>query len=407
MRPIAIVVLLAGCLGSIDDYGADPSQQQPNADPQAGCAGSCHGNEQSNAPPMGLTRSTDTATVGIGAHAQHMDPAPTWHRAVACADCHLVPAEVSSPGHIDDADQKAELTFSALAGANAAWSGTTCTTGCHGIATWGGTAIQPLWTRVDGTQSACGSCHGAPPPPPHPAGANCASCHPSMEDNSLAFRDPALHINGVVDVVAANATGGCTGTCHGSTNSAPPKALDGSTTSPTVGAHQAHLAKSTWHRDLACSTCHTVPATVDAPGHRDGDNIAEVKFDGLNAASTYTRATATCANQYCHGTGLATKTSPAWTSTTPLACVDGCHGGDPNRTAMSAEHRRGDHRRPCVTCHKNVVSSNTTILDITKHVNGVRDVQFTATGSSYNPATKSCTGTGGGCHGNGTRSGWR
>jgi hypothetical protein len=40
------------------------------------------------------------------------------------------------------------------------------------------------------------------------------------------------------------------------------------------------------------------------------------------------------------------------------------------------------------------------------HVNGTKDVQFTAAGSSYNPTNKLCTGTGGGCHGNGTQGGW-
>jgi predicted CxxxxCH...CXXCH cytochrome family protein len=114
----------------------------------------------------------------------------------------------------------------------------------------------------------------------------------------------------------------------------------------------------------------------------------------------------TCATSYCHGSGVANKTSPAWTSITALGCVDGCHGGDPNRTGMSSNHRRSDHKRSCATCHKNVVDSNNKIVNAALHVNGAKDVQFSPAGSSYDPTTKSCTGTGSGCHGSGRRTGW-
>jgi hypothetical protein len=73
---------------------------------------------------------------------------------------------------------------------------------------------------------------------------------------------------------------------------------------------------------------------------------------------------------------------------------------------MSSNHRRGDHKRSCTTCHKSVVDSTNKIVNVALHVNGKKDVQFTPAGSSYNPANRSCTGTGSGCHGNGTRTGW-
>jgi hypothetical protein len=91
---------------------------------------------------------------------------------------------------------------------------------------------------------------------------------------------------------------------------------------------------------------------------------------------------------------------------TPLACVDGCHGGDPSRTGMSSGHRRGDHKKPCATCHKSVVGATHQIINVALHVNGAKDVQFTAAGSSYNATRNSCTGTGNGCHGSGTQSSW-
>jgi hypothetical protein len=187
-----IAVLTSACVGSIETNGDD---RPPSADPQAGCAMSCHGDAASNAPPKSVSGATETTSVAVGAHQAHMNPRPAWHLAVACSDCHVVPAEVGSPGHIDG-DNQAEVTFSMRAGVSM-WTGTTCTSGCHGSTAWGGAKSIPTWTLVDGSQSMCGSCHGAPPPAPHPGNAaNCAECHPTMEDNSLAFRDPDSHING-------------------------------------------------------------------------------------------------------------------------------------------------------------------------------------------------------------------
>jgi len=391
---IGVASLVAtGCVVELGD--ASQAVPPPNADPQAGCSITCHGADSSNAPPMGLSGAMETSAVGVGAHQAHLDPASTWHRPVECADCHLVPAEVGSPGHIDDDDRTAELTFSGVAGAASMWNGTSCTTGCHGSAAFGGRNPEPVWTQVDGTQSTCGSCHGTPPPAPHPADSNCAACHPTMEEGSLSFRDPASHINGVVDVVDDVATGGCT-TCHGSTNAAPPRDLSGDTdrTASGVGAHQIHLAPSTWHREVTCSSCHIVPLTVDAPGHRDGDNIAELTFDGLNPAGVYTAATTTCSSQYCHGNGRGDNGTISWLQVGPLPCT-GCHAT--NGTGMSGDHRKhiSGEGMKCSQCHRDVVDANMTIINAALHVNGVHEVKMA--NGTFNPATRQCTNTG--CHG--------
>lgn len=386
---IVMSAALAGCsLGTFDGTIAEPP---PNADPLAGCALGCHGTSASNAPPQSLAGATDTSAIAVGAHQQHLDPAPAWHMKIACADCHVVPTEVSSPGHMDG-DNKAELTFSPRAGASM-WTGTTCTTACHGTPAWGGTQTTPTWTLVDGSQVACGSCHGAPPPAPHPPGQNCAGCHPTMEENSLAFRDPASHINGTVDLVDSGLTGGCT-TCHGSTNAAPPKDLAGNTaaTAPGVGAHQAHLTASTWRHEIPCSSCHVVPTTLDAPGHRDGDNVAELTFDALNPAGTY--AGGTCSSMYCHGNGRGGNGTIAWLATGPLAC-GACHSV--TGSGMSGEHSthiNGENMR-CSECHQTVVDQNLGIINANLHVNGVHEVKMAA--GTWNPATRQCSNTG--CHG--------
>ncbi len=385
----AAVMSAGACTTAIDGGEELP----PYAEPNAGCASGCHGSDTTSAPPVSVSGGTDTSSVAVGAHRQHLSGQGSWHRAVACADCHVVPDVVGAPGHIDG-DNKAELTFSMTA-SPAMWTGTSCTTKCHGTTAWGGSKPTPTWTLVDGTQSACGSCHGTPPPAPHPTEMNCASCHPTMEEGSLTFRDPASHINGVVDFVNAGATGGCT-TCHGSTNSAPPKDLAGNTvaTARGVGAHQAHLRTSTWHRPVSCASCHVVPVTSDAPGHRDGDNLAEITFDTLNPVGVYTAATTTCSTQYCHGNGRGGNGTVSWITPGALACTS-CH--QTNGTGMSGDHRKhiiGEGMK-CNGCHRDVVDANLTIINANLHVNGVHEVKMAA--GTFNPATRACSNTG--CHG--------
>lgn len=426
----------------------------------------CHGGTN-NAPPKDTTGGTATTLRGVGAHQAHVVTGATWHRDMACGDCHVVPATVTAVGHIDTA-LPAEVRFTGI-GAGGTWNGANCSSYCHGTTlktssggTAGGTATTPLWTKVDGTQKACTSCHGSPPPAPHPANSACDSCHMDAGPNQT-IKTPALHIDGTVQVTAGSnhpagynarelhgydfdkkgatacATSGCHGTaltggttggpscnnchtanwqtdckfCHGTTaNGMPPQGVLGQTaaTDPHVGAHAKHVNATTMHAAWNCTFCHTTPSTALTPGHVDGAGgvvQAEVVFSSLNSASAFTTAGNTCTNNYCHGSGRATKTSPAWTSTTALACVDGCHGGATAYTGMSTEHRRGDHKRSCATCHKNVVDGTPNIINAALHVNGSKDVQFTAAGSSYNATNKSCTGTGNGCHGNGTRSGWK
>jgi len=384
---------LVACAGQLDPGEIDDTP--PNADPLTGCSSGCHGADASNAPPMGLSSAADTTAKGVGAHQAHLVASPSWHRKVECADCHVVPQTVGATGHLDG-DNKAEVVFSARAGgAASSWNGTTCTAGCHGSAAWGGTSATPNWTRVDGTQSACGSCHGAPPPAPHPTGSNCAACHPTMEENSLSFRDPDSHINGKVDVVAQGATGGCT-SCHGQTNSAPPKDLKGNTaaTVATVGAHQAHLKTSDWHHAVVCTSCHVVPQTSAAPGHLGGDNIAEVKFDALNPLGVYSKANATCSTMYCHGNGRGGNGTVSFTRAGPLAC-NACHSTTgQGMSGRHSKHINGEGMR-CNGCHADVVNANLTILKADLHINGVHEIKMAK--GTWNATTRSCSNTG--CHG--------
>lgn len=426
----------------------------------------CHGGGANNAPPKEVSGGTATTLRGVGAHQAHVVGGSSWHLDVTCNECHLVPATQNAVGHID-AQRPADVTFSGL-GAGTTWNGANCSSYCHGTTLKtsagtpaGGNATVPVWTKVDGTQKQCTSCHGSPPPLPHPQNSACETCHADAGPNQT-IKTPSMHIDGTVQVTAGSnhpagysardqhgyifdgsgpstcATAACHGValnggttggpscntchtanwqtdckfCHGtSANGAPPESVMGKVDPalPEVGAHTKHVGATAMHAAWDCTFCHTKPTAALTPGHIDGTGgiiRAEVVFSTLNPSSVFSFTAYTCATNYCHGSGVATKTSPAWTSTTALACVDGCHGGSPNYTGMSSGHRRSDHKKPCATCHKAVVDANLNILNPALHVNGAKDVQFTATGSSYNATNKSCTGTGNGCHGNGTQNGW-
>jgi len=102
---------------------------------------------------------------------------------------------------------------------------------------------------------------------------------------------------------------------------------------PATAAHPVHLAR--W----ACTTCHDVPATWDAPGHilRDGHADPwppEVRFVGFAAGGTF--ASGTC-GVYCHG-----QAQPRWTGGPAEAACGTCHRSPPDSHAWTTS---------CETCH--------------------------------------------------------
>jgi len=185
----------------------------------------------------------------------------------------------------------------------------------------------------------------------------------------------------------------CT-TCHGGVNIAPPKDLNGSTstTSRGVGAHQRHLigggASSGYI--LACSECHRVPSAVYVPGHVDTPGPAEVLIssglgvtssNGVSPQPSYDPQTLSCANTYCHGNWRVRKSTspyqlwysdsvmvganytPVWTKGSADAACGECHGLPPT----------GHLPYPltqCGICHIGIISGTGTILDKAKHING-------------------------------------
>lgn len=325
----------------------------------------CHGTGLDGAPPPDNSGNVSTSARGVGAHQLHLQGSLT-HGPVPCTECHAVPTAWNSPGHTDT-PLPAEVAFGALAqskGSSPNYSSTdlSCSgTYCHG-------AYVPTWTAPRTSDKACGSCHALPPPLPHPQTEPCSLCHGAVIDAQQQFINPALHVDGQVQVVQ-----NCSA-CHGnSSNAAPPKDLSGSS-DPTrlgVGAHQAHLSGGHFGRPLACSECHPVPASITAPGHIDSgaSTPADVALVGPGAADSrnpqWNRNAATCSSSWCHGPQDIFNTSPGWTSGTGNLSCTSCHGMPP-----AAPHP-ADPR--CSNCHADIDSAGN-ITDRSLHVNG--DVDF-------------------------------
>ncbi len=359
---------------------------------------SCHGSAENPAPPTSLKGLTATTELAVGAHQTHLRGG-LLRAAIACQECHVVPGKTNDPGHLYK--DHADVTFGPLASANGStpsWDrqSATCATYCHGATMKGGVTTAPVWTRVDGTQASCGTCHGIPPPPEsgHPAVAKgmagCIDCHADTvrADGSIDVAG-GKHIDGQVQVSGVTCT-----SCHGSTSSiAPPHGTHGETATTTlaVGAHQSHLNDSAIRQAVACSECHLVPSS---PTHSNG--VVDLTFGPLattaGAQPSFDASQATCASTYCHGSTLnagGSNTTPIWTRVdgTQAACGT-CHGLPPPASTGHPTVTSG--LAACVSCHPDTMNADGTVnVAGGKHMNGVVDA-----------AGLSCTS----CHGDATRS---
>lgn len=188
------------CDGCHREMGADATTLHPGAlhidgkvelGVPPGSCGACHG--------AGLDPWPEDRT-----HRAHRDS--TLTTAVACSECHEVPAQVMAAGHLDG---QLTLRFSgrALGAAEAPRYDATrkvCSdVACHGVVR----EAAPPWRTDVAVSLACSSCHGAPPPPPHVQRASCegALCHgrevvgiaPSLR---VTAQGRALHVDGTLSV---------------------------------------------------------------------------------------------------------------------------------------------------------------------------------------------------------------
>jgi len=170
---------------------------------------------------------TATAVPGVGAHQTHLVTGAVG-KTVKCQECHKVPPQVFSQGHLGSGPP-AEVVFADTLARLITGDGTrvpnpshdpaslTCTnTYCHG--NWklrGETSQQqfayedsimvgsnyaPIWTGGS-SQAACGTCHGLPPEGHKPATiTGCAVCHATIVNSVGVINDKAKHINGKINV---------------------------------------------------------------------------------------------------------------------------------------------------------------------------------------------------------------
>ncbi len=331
-----------------------PRDTEPRADRT--CT-HCHGDsarETSNllkaAPPSDTFGNTEQRFPSVGAHALHLT-ANARHEIVSCSECHRVPTDPNDDGHNDGVTQ---IVFGPIAKGDGGQpkydpASRTCTnSGCHG-------AVSGVWTRPRLDEQLCGTCHSLPPPAPHPRAGSCAACHGEVVGAGNVITVPALHVNGVVDVVEASCNA-----CHGSTDGgAPPRAVDGGTerTHPGVGAHTAHLSGGTASKPVACDACHLVPQRAVTMSHPNGGPAEVLSTVGWNRTSEQ------CTNA-CHGLPDAGGgTSPRWTALDAGVGCSSCHAAPPPAPHPSVSR--------CALCHPSETDGTPSR---TSHVNGRLDV---------------------------------
>jgi predicted CxxxxCH...CXXCH cytochrome family protein len=250
------------------------------------------------APPFDASGNAVTTARGVGAHLAHLGAGPL-SAALPCTECHVVP-QLGDGSHPSGA---VELTWGPLATAGstpATGSGLTCTNYCHGASLQGGTLTSPAWTQVDGTQAACGTCHGLPPAAypsvAHPRyvlpAPRCSGCHPAT---TAATTDTILagggaHVNGTAESTFAGHPTGWVDpadtVCGGIHGCLPPPAGQ-------VYTHFAYFGP--------CTTCHGDGFDFTPQGGSSGVGCSTCHlnaFDNVTCVGMGTQAPCSC--DLCH-----------------------------------------------------------------------------------------------------------
>ncbi len=273
-------------------------------------------------------------------------------------------------------------------------SGTCSDTYCHGVAV-------PDWAVVDGTWSACGTCHALPPA----SGAHathvtdeeidCGTCH-SGYSTTTATVFASTHINLTVEVDFPTDIGGtyddpsstCSNVyCHsGSTVSWTDADLTcGSCHAipPASGAHATHVSTENYD----CEVCHTGYSAISETTS-ESDHINQLADVAIATAylGSYDSANESCNNVYCHS-----DVTVNWDGSA-LGCGD-CHALPPASGAHTTHST--DLALDCSYCHAGYTSTSTSGSD---HINLLTDVTIYATGGgTYDSNSGTCADVR--CHG--------
>ena len=266
-------------------------------------------------------------------------------------------------------------------------------------------------SNLAGQNGVCSACHAVPPPggsyPAEHASSDpdvCRSCH--MHDSEIgSFSADCTSCHGMPPL--QDVPSGPLG--YAKTSSYDYK------TSPAYkdeskSGHLAHAGKAPY--SFSCFECHA------GNKHATGDFQQVFKKAAGTLAATdgavpMYNANGTCATTYCHSNGapaggVTVYKTPAWANAkgsiigTAGEC-DACHDASPATNVHSGHISFGF---ACELCHAATVSGNSSITDISKHVNGVKEVKFSGTATiggsgSYDSATRNCANLY--CHSNGNK----
>jgi len=186
----------------------------------------CHGDfsdPSKIAPPTDISGNTSTTIKSVGAHSKHLLD-NTLGNKVSCGSCHQTPQSVYDAGHMDSqlpAEVLLKETATLFGASDASYndnSATCSNTYCHGnFVFYKDSAVTTNqfayasdrmigisnavdWTKIDGTQIQCGTCHGLPPEGHIQVPLNaCYQCHRDVIDKQGNIIDKNKHINGVKD----------------------------------------------------------------------------------------------------------------------------------------------------------------------------------------------------------------
>jgi predicted CxxxxCH...CXXCH cytochrome family protein len=340
--------------------------------------------------------------------------------------------------------------------------GESCSVYCHG--NWpgaNGSIAAPSWGITDGSQKACGTCHGTSASQPPATGSHsrhagngsgglsvaCINCHGAVLDNTHVDGKVAWNVGGLSGAPTANyrsAASGNTGTiapssvfgscsnlyCHSNVQGTTGTGAPTSTAAPVWGASSvacnschgspmatgSHTTHTTTY-SFICDTCHS-GAGAGTAKHADGHidiAISQGKYSsaypsGYKVAGS--KAYSSCQNTACHA-GAAT--SPTWGNSGSVAGnCQGCHGNETNATAaLSGAHNNHLNKATtgggfrCKDCHVATITNtdNRTLANRALHANGYINYtgansgkQTVATGSHVSCASFYCHSNGKGTY---------
>ncbi len=191
--------------GDGDGDGDADADQEPDADierdlsrcgtGEESCS-DCHGGMATGGPPPDLQGRTETTEITVGAHGRHFIGSAS-SAAVACNECHRLPASVFALRHCDS-PEPAEVRYGEIAtqgGMYPAWNrdeGTCSMVYCHGATLDGGRNPSPSWTG--GGPLGCGDCHAE-----NYHGLTVCDCHGTVWADGEIIA-PERHVDGYIDM---------------------------------------------------------------------------------------------------------------------------------------------------------------------------------------------------------------